>query len=233
MRHSFIAFGLAMLLAVSGGIAEAKKQDKPVALVLSIENAPDAEVVAYQHVFDGDRIDLRPGGVLKVSYLNTCEEEVITGGRVKFRETDRKLSKGAKAETTEALCLSADQYRTEEEEDIYEDVQALSPFQDDRWREKVIKSTIPIFQWPMGTQTGQVMVKVTHLDASPEILVYEVASSANYLIYPSDAPPLETGEPYRVDVAYPDGSTRSTIFSCDPDLGVPDNVTNRLVPMEW
>ena len=133
----------------------------------------------------------------------------------------------------ESDCLTADLYRTEAEEEAFESAQALSPFPGDEWRERIVKTLSPIFQWPMDQQTGQVSVTVTYLDASPDEAVFEMLSDANYLVYPPDAPQLVAGKPYRVDIAYPGGDVRSTVFSCDPELAVPDNVANRLVPMEW
>jgi len=224
-------------MCLVGGISTAdsksKRKPKPVALVLSITNAPAAQVQPYQHLFDDDKVDLRPAGVMRVSYLNTCVEETITGGKVKFNDLGRKLSRGAKAETIDTDCLTADLYVSEEEKEAFESVQALSPFPDTQWRERVIKTLTPIFQWPMGNQTNNVTVTVMYLDAIPESVLFEAVSSANYLVYPPDAPSLETGKPYRVDITYPGGDVRSTIFSCDPELGVPDNIANRLVPMEW
>ena len=96
------------VLFLVGGVPTAdgrsESKPKPVALVLSITNAPAAEVQPYQHLFSKDKIDLRPAGVMRVSYLNTCVEETITGGKVKFNDIDRKLSKGAKAETFQIDC---------------------------------------------------------------------------------------------------------------------------------
>ena len=237
MRTRSIAGSIALAVTffvTSGAIpAESKSERKPVALVLSIENAPDASVRPFDHVFKDDQVDLRPAGVMKVAYLANCVEEVITGGRVKFRKTGRKLRRGAKAESTDSVCTSADRYIDAEDSDTYSAVQNLSPFSGDQWDERIIKTHQPIFQWPMGFRVSQVTASVINLDTPDKAPVWEMDVGGNHMVYPADAPTLLAGVPYQISIAYPGGIVRTNIFSIDPGLEVPDSIANRLVPLDW
>lgn len=226
-----LAFLAATIIGVSPG--DSKPKPKPQALVLSVTGAKDTTLQAFDHIYTGTQVDLRPSGVLVVSYLDTCLEETITGGRVKFNEGGRKLRKGAVASSVEIVCTSGDGVVSEEEQVNFDEIQALSPFHATAWQERIIKTTQPIFQWPMGTQVPQVTLKILHLDAETALPVWQMDSAANHLIYPSDAPALVPGVPYQVEVLYPGGMSRTNVFSIDPGLQIPDSVANRLVPLDW
>jgi hypothetical protein len=237
-RSLALAFALCLLgTSYISGVAAAdsklKASPKPVALVLSAENITNNTLRAYDHIYAGTRIDLRPDGVLRVSYLATCIEETIRGGRVRFREDSRKLAKGAKADSVETTCTTADSHVDKNTEEAFETVQALSPFLSEHWRERIIATQQPIFQWPMGLQVTQVTLRIIDLDSQPEELVWETTSAANHFVYPADATALEAGKPYRIEVAYPGTTVRQSTFSIDPGLNIPDSIANRLVPLEW
>lgn len=228
-----IALLFTVLIISGGSPADSKSSPKPVALVLSVENVSNSSLRAYDHVYDGMQIDLRPAGVLKISYLATCLEETITGGRVKFQKEGRKLRKGAKSQSAETDCTTNQGNLEKEEKEAFDVVQALSPFQSEQWKERLIKTYQPIFQWPMGFDVASVTLKIHDLDRQDDLVVWQMESSNNHMVYPADAPPLQAGRPYRIEVAYAGGMSRTTVFSIDPGLQIPDSIANRLVPLEW
>jgi hypothetical protein len=239
VKSVIVALVLAVVLYSTNGasIADSKSPPKPppkpVALILSIDGDTTTALRPLDHLYEGTDIDLRPGGVLKISYLASCLEETITGGRVRFRNDSRKLRKGAKAESIETVCTTAEDILDKDERQAFEDVQGLSPFHKDVWHERIIQSSQPIFQWPMGLDVQQVVLQIIYLDNPDLPVVWETTSAANHLFYPPDAPALRSGLPYQIAVRYPGGTLRTNIFSIDPGLNIPDSVANRLVPLDW
>ena len=51
----------------------------------------------------------------------------------------------------------------------------------------------------------------------------------SHVAYPSDAPPLKVGMPYRVEVEDADDETHRSLFSLDPNLEIADNFLTRIV----
>ena len=63
----FWSLGCVFIGAAFGGGAMA--EERPVALVELITGAPDAVVQAFDYVYKNDKIDLRPGGELRLAYF--------------------------------------------------------------------------------------------------------------------------------------------------------------------
>ncbi len=98
---------------------------------------------------------------------------------------------------------------------------------DASFAEWTVKATRPTFKW---ARAGDATVVVVDLDADPDTPVWTARVNGSHIDYPADAPPLEVGPPYRVSVTM-GGEMLSTDFSIDPDLGGPDTVTSRVVPV--
>jgi hypothetical protein len=85
----------------------------------------------------------------------------------------------------------------------------------------------------MGTQVEQVTLTIRDLDQPTPALIWTQVVNSNHLLYPTEAPQLVPGRPYRLEVTYPGGMLRNVTFSIDPGLAVPDTVSNRLVSVSW
>lgn len=236
MRRRGIVFGT-VLVGLLSATPELLAQEPtifatpPVAIVL--EASPETGLSAYDSIHPGLKVDLRPAYQLHVRYTQDCLEKVITGGRVSFRKQGRKLRKKAQVEVLETPCARDPAPKDKDGKDTFEAAQALSPFPQQAWQERLIRSSQPVFQWPMGTQVEGVTLSLLDLDQPVAATIWTSDVSSNHLLYPADAPGLQPGRPYRVDVTYPGGMTRSMTFSIDPGLAIPDTIGNRLVSVSW
>ena len=90
----------------------------------------------------------------------------------------------------------------------------------------------PRFIWPHQEDAeSAATVNVYLLEADPAELVWQGDSAENSLVYPEDAPALETGLPYRVAVTVAGKEISSAVFSIDPGLEMPDSVLTTAVPL--
>jgi hypothetical protein len=226
-RFRVMIAAAAMAVISSGAGAE----DRPLALVEHVD-APEAEVQPFDYVYANDKIDLRPGGELRLAYFDRCIVETFTGGVIKLKNDDVKISKGgasvqeARPCQTAALSLSADA------REAGVSVKRVSPFSGKDWQEVSIAVMTPRFIWPRykEAETGA-SVSVYLLEADPVQLVWQGAADGNYLVYPDDAPGLIPGLPYRVIVSFGPKHQTSAVFSIDPQLELPDGLLTTAVPL--
>ncbi len=231
-RHLLSIFMTSGLGLWSGAVLA---DERPVALIESIENAPDAEVQIFDYVYKGDKIDLRPQGVMVLAYFDSCAVERITGGKIKMQTDKAKLEKDAQSVMATRACRTAVVELDDDASEVGAAVKRVSPFDADVWQEWAINTTQPIFKWPYQKKAkGDVSVRIYDADAPTERLIWQttVPETTRYVIYPESAPPLSVGKPYRVTAAYEKKYAYSSVFSYDPDLEIPDGAANRLVPLD-
>lgn len=207
--------------------------DEPVALIEQLENAPDAEVQAFDYTYKGDKIDLRPDGRMVLAYFGSCEIETITGGKVKMRKEDAKLSDGAVSSKSIRSCRTSQLALDDEARELGAAVKRASPYKDDVWNEVALNTATPWFKWPYEKRAkGEVTLSIYDVDAPEETLIWQTVATDDYVAYPSDGPPLVLGKPYRVVASYPKKYTYSAVFSIDPALELPESPLNSLVSLD-
>lgn len=219
---------LGLFLASAWGLAHAAN-DRPVALVEEIDNAPNADVERFQYVYDGDKIDLREAGVVTLAYFETCEVVTVTGGVAKVKADGVDVSKGGDAQVSVRPCQTSSLALNDEAREAGAAVKRVSPFMGDDWREISVATAHPIFLWPNGGDADYA-IAVFYLDEDPVREVWQ-AGFANGLVYPEDAPSLEAGMPYEVVITRNGKKQASAVFSIDPALELPDAPLNSAIPL--
>jgi hypothetical protein len=207
--------------------------ERPVALVESISNAPEAEVSAFDYVYRKDKIDLRPGGAVTLSYFDSCVVETVRGGVVKLKEDSAKVTKGGQSQKSQRPCQSGGVIVTAAMAEAGAAIKRLSPFESGRWREWTVRDR-PTFKWNTPRRAdGPTTLRVVFADADPTRAHWEGQTSAAFLDYPADAPAFEIGRPYVVTAFFSNGDEVDGVFSVDPALEVPDTPISRLVHLGW
>ncbi len=230
MRRAIIGVivGITLSLASWSGIALAKSEDnRPVALVESIENAPGAGIGFLDYAFPGQVVELGPDGVIVLSYFATCLVETVRGGRLTVEAGASKVEDG-EVESEKVPCQGANIDVTSATSEAGASVTRVTPFREQDWSEWTTRSERPTFKW---AEAGQATVTVVDLDADPPETLWTATVDGSHLAYPSDAPPLEIGVPYEVRVAVADAGPRTAVFSIDPDLEGPDTALGGVVPI--
>ena len=69
------------------------------------------------------------------------------------------------------------------------------------------------------------------MDRETPQIVWQTSVNGDRVQYPADAPPLEIGLPYQVNVAMTGRAALEAVFSIDPDLEGPDTALSRVVPV--
>lgn len=221
-------FALPFLLsALIAGVAPASAdQQAPAALVEAVENAPDAGVGFLDYVYPGKVIDLGSGGTLTLAYFDTCLTETITGGKVTVAEGASEVD-GGDVSTKKVPCQGGRMVVTAETSEAGATVSRVTPFAGQDWAEYTVKTPTPLFKWPAAD--GLATLKVLFMDAEPPKVVWQSQVTGSHLAYPADAPKLEIGYPYQVQMTRTDAPLIAAMFSFDPDLDVPDTVMSRVV----
>lgn len=223
------------LLGVASALffsAPALADDRPLALVEYIADAPDAEVEAFDYVYDGDKIDLRPDGEMVLAYFDNCEVETFTGGLVRVREEGSKINRGGDSTIEDRPCQTAALALSDEAREAGVAVKRVTPFPEEEWRELTVAIAQPNFIWPKPKGgKGEATVSLYYLDAAPAELVWQGTAASHYMGYPADAPTLTPGMPYMAVVSYKDKAAASAVFSIDPDLQLPAGVLTSAVPL--
>lgn len=203
---------------------------QPVALIESIAAAPDADVEMFDYVYIDQTVDLGAEGVAVLAYFDSCVRETITGGRVSIGR-ERSTVSGGKIESETLACRGAVPIIVADASEAGAAVKRLTPFDSAEWREWTVKSRQPIFKWEREGGEDPVFVVVAYLDSKPFRLIWQGISTDTHLTYPEDAPPLEVGMPYLVQIQHPNGRQVSAVFSVDPWVDVAHNAANRIVPL--
>lgn len=219
---------LGLMLALTSSLAAAG-DDRPVAMVDEVRDAPEAGVQKFQYVYVGDKIDLRDNGVLTLAYFDSCEVVTFTGGVVKLKKEGTAISKGGAAEKTVQPCETAALAANEQASEAGAAVKRISPFMGEQWREIATPSEHPVFIWPPG-EDGDYTISIYYLDAAPVELVWQ-APFHNGLEYPADAPALQPGLPYKAVITNKGKEKISAVFSIDPGLELPDGPLTSAIPL--
>ena len=215
----------------SGVAAEVVAQDRPLALVEYVD-APEAEVVEFDYVYENDKFDLRPDGELQLAYFDRCAVETFTGGVVKLKEDEAKISKGGESQIEAHPCQTASLVLSEEAREAGVSVKRVSPFPEDEWKEFSVAVAAPRFVWPKNKKAKtNALVSVYLLEAEPAELVWQGEADASFIVYPEEAPALEPGLPYEAVVTYGGKKATSVVFSIDPGLELPDSPLTTTVPL--
>jgi hypothetical protein len=139
----------------------------------------------------------------------------MQGGRLGFQRTEcRQLAALVTAEASEAGAT----------------VDRVTPNEasGDFWREQVIKAERPTFKWRGG---GFAEVRVIDVDLPSPAAIWEASTDNDRIEYPDDAPPLQAGRPYVVEVVQGERASQA-LFSIDPDLEIGDLLTGRVVAID-
>ncbi len=217
--------------ALAYATGAAAKDASPLALVESVENAPAARVAAYDYVYPGDEIDLRPGGAAQVAYFQACFVDAFQGGLVKITKDGARVSKGGKSTRQARPCETAALIAGGDGREAGVAVKRVTPFQGGGWRELTVRTARPVFTWPRTAEAGEAQVAVYALEASPKTLVWNGKAAGANLAYPEDAPPLTRGLPYEVTVQGAKAKPLTAVFSVDPDLEEAGGLLNSVVPL--
>ncbi len=221
----------ALAFGVSAFVNVAAADDRPLALVEHVD-APAAGIAAFDYVYVDDKIDLRPDGELHLAYFDRCEVEVFTGGVIKLKEDDIKISKGGVSSKQARACQTASLALSDDAKEAGAAVKRVSPFAAEGWREISIAVATPRFIWPKPEKTDvSSFVRIFLLEADPAVQVWQGAADENHLTYPAEAPALEVGLPYRVDVSHNGKTIHSAVFSIDPNLELPESILTTAVPL--
>lgn len=227
-RKNAVVF-LSIACVLTGAAAA---EDRPLGLVESVSAAPDADVQAFDYVYENDKIDLRPDGQLSIAYFDRCEVETFTGGVLKLKEDGAKISKGGVSTKEARPCQTASLLLSDEAREAGVAVKRISPFPEKEWREISVATTQPTFIWPAhGGAPKSASVSVSLLEADPVKLIWQGQTDSHFLTYPEDAPLLMPGMPYKVTVSYGGEDETSAVFSIDPGLELPDGMLTTAVPL--
>ncbi len=230
MRRAIIGLTVVIAFSISSwttSAAETSEENRPVALVESIEGAPGAGVGFLDYVYPGQVVELGPGGVIVLSYFATCLVETVRGGRVTVENGLSKVE-GGEVKTEKVPCQGANITVTSATSEAGASVTRVTPFQGQDWSEWTTRSRQPIFKW---TRAGPATVTVINLDTDPPETVWTGTVDGSHVAYPTDARPLRIGVPYEVRVSSPDAGPLTAVFSIDPDLEGPDTALGRVVPI--
>ncbi len=228
MTRFRLMIAAAAMAVISSG---AGAQDRPLALVEHVD-APEAAVEPFDYVYANDKIDLRPDGELRLAYFDRCIVETFTGGVIKLKNDDVKISKGGASVQQARPCQTAALSVSANAREAGVSVKRVTPFSGAGWQEVSVAVMTPRFIWPRDKKTSAgASVSVYLLEADPEELVWQGAVDGNYLVYPEDAPALIPGLPYRVVVSFGPKRQTSAVFSIDPQLDLPDGLLTTAVPL--
>lgn len=217
------AAAIATVLVAAAAPAALLAQGKPAAMVEEVKNAPGAGVEFTDYVFPGQRIQLGPRGELKLSYLASCRSETIRGGTVTIGENQSNVA-GGRVDGVEKPCDTKRFAANVQTAEAGAGVKRLTPFDSKSWAEVALASPRPIFRWD-----GKGNANIRILDENRR-QVWAATTAKSFAEYPANAPPLEPGAPYVVEVSGL-GAPFYARFSIDPDLEIADTVANRTVPL--
>jgi hypothetical protein len=222
MRNSRLLVLAALVALPTVAFAQAKR---PAALVDTVKNAPGAGVEAMDYVYPDQKLALGANGEIVLEYMSSCRVETIRGGTVTVGTTQSSVS-GGKVDAKQRQCDQKRFAATTQTAEAGAAVKRLDPNRKAAVSEVTLKSGKPIFRWE---GSGPATVRVAALDkAKPEILWTGQAQKA-WIEYPANAPKLEPGVPYMVEIAFPSAPRAVAMFSIDPDVALADTAINRTV----
>ena len=206
----------------------------PAALLEDIANAPGAGFEAFDYLDAGATLQLGQRGTATVSYFEGCRVEKIRGGTVTIGAKQSTVA-GGQVNASTMACKGQKPVVVASAREAGAGVNRVTPFPADRWAEWSVKSDRPVFTWPAAAgETPQTTYRVTviALDRKPAQIVWAGDAKVRYLAYAPNAPKLDPGMPYAVQIQAASGGTPSeAVFSIDPGLDIADTPANRVVPV--
>jgi len=173
-------------------------------------------VQAFEQVMIGQVIPLGASGHLKISYYQSCLLETIDGGTVTIGSFSSRVDGGRIATTQDTKgCHTAQVATTASTAESGATIERVMAFDPRDWTEAVVSTAHPTFQ-PISNIAGPIQVRVLMLDDPAPKLIWQGKLKSLPAAYPSSAPALAVGLPYKVEMQGVDGATHSTTFSIDP-----------------
>lgn len=216
---------------LAGGAAIAADPPRPVAMVGAVSNAPAAKVQAFDYIYPGTEIDLRPSGALTIAWFDSCVLETVTGGQVRLEKARARVSSGGKATQTTRACPTSALKLAPSRSEAGVAVKRVTPFEEGRWSEITVAAARPTFLWPSAGPPQNATVIVSYLDEAPKREVWRGTASAPRLEYPAAAPALTPGAPYEVVVERAGATPYRQVFSVDPGLTFENEALAKVVPL--
>lgn len=228
-----LAIAAATMIAIGSAAAD---DDRPLALVEFIADAPEASVFDFDYLYDGDKIDLRPDGQMIIAYFDNCIVETFQSGVVRIRDEGAKVSRGGSSTQTVRPCQTAALALNTEATEAGVAVKRVDKLgnllPEEAIKEITIAEARPRFVWPRERTRGNpVQVRLNYLDAESKALVWETETAGAQIAYPDDAPALERGMPYEIVVSFSRGDDLKAVFSVDPGLELPASPLSNVIPI--
>jgi len=173
-------------------------------------------VKAFEQVMIGQTIPLGSSGHLRISYYASCLQETIDGGTVTIGSFSSRVSGGKIVTTTDTKsCHPTQLATTASTSEAGAAIERVVAFDPRDWTEATVSVDRPLFQ-PAGSPTGPVRLRLLMLDDPQPKLVWEGAVKSVPAAYPSNAPKLQEGLPYKAELMGADGTIYTATFSIDP-----------------
>ena len=176
--------------------------------IVSISGAAGAALAAGRTLSAGDRVELAPSQSVTLVYPRGCVEETVTGAGFTVG-TVGSLTAGARVDRRAVACPSGP---VQADPDLVSAARH-GPFAGPAWQEATTRQRRPTFVWAPGR--GPASIRVFTVEAGAQRLLWEGGTGTGTARYPSTAPALTSGSPYRVEVTV-DGRTASVVFAVDP-----------------
>ena len=195
----------------SGSNAPADIGAAPTAIVDEAAGLKTQGIAEFSYLQPGQQIEVGPQGTLRLTYFSSCAVEVIHGGTVTVGTVSSVVT-GGKVERSTTECQAQQVAVTSSTEEVGASVKRVTPFDPAVWAEATVSTQTPSFSWGGGKAT----LRIVELDAPQEHVAWEGKVKGPTAAYPKDAPPLQVGMPYRVEIESAGGPLLSAVFSVDP-----------------
>lgn len=183
----------------------------PTAVVEEASGLRTPGIAEFTNLQPGQRIEVGPGGTLRLTYFSGCTVEVIKGGTVTVG-TVSSVVDGGKVERSTTTCQGQQVAVTAATEQVGASVKRVTPFDPSVWAEATVSTGTPSFSWGGGDAT----LRLVELDAPEPRIAWEGKVKGPTAAYPKGAPPLVIGMPYRVEIETAGAPPLSAVFSVDP-----------------
>jgi hypothetical protein len=167
----------------------------------------------------GQRIPLGKEGQLVLSYFSSCRVETIKGGTVTIGQSESRVDGG----TLRAQNRPCDPKKFAVSTSLGEAGAAMTRLGKDQIvaDDQTLASNRPVFKW---SENGGAVRLV-----GEGKVVWTGSAQKSWIEYPANAPKLEPGVDYLVEVTTASGKKSKAHFNIDPDLKLADTMANRTV----
>ena len=213
IRRGLFALLAGALLAIA---SQSNASAQTAAAGLIKQASAGLPVKAFEQVMIGQTIPLGSSGHLRISYYASCLQETIDGGTVTIGSFSSRVSGGKIVTTTDTKsCHPTQLATTASTSEAGAAIERVVAFDPRDWTEATVSIDRPLFQ-PAGSPTGPVRLRLLMLDDPQPKLVWEGAVKSVPAAYPSNAPKLQEGLPYKAELMGADGTIYTATFSIDP-----------------